>query len=145
MLRRIAALLMVLLLAGQALAGGVACTIDAISNGLDDTGETFCSMQSAGDRDDMACCLLGTSPTGSVVAMACCEIKCGESTSGALFDFTPQKPAVAPSFTAIRIVSLDASSEAESSTDTVSVKSAENNLLHQDPPDLFLSNSTFLI
>jgi hypothetical protein len=101
-------------------------------------------MQSADACEDMACCLLGKSPTGSILAMACCEIKCGESTSGALFDFTPQTVAIAPSFTAIRIVSRGASSEAESAA-AVSVKSAESNLLHHDPPDLFLSNSTFLI
>lgn len=145
MLNRVAALLMVLLFAGQALAGGIACGVDALSNGIDQASETSCSMQSADVCEDMACCLLGKSPTGSVVAMACCEIKCGESTSGALFDFTPLTPAITPSFTAIRIVSLDASSETESATANVSVKSAESNLLHHDPPDLFLSNSTFLI
>lgn len=136
---------MVLLFAGQALAGGIACGIDAISNGLSHTDEAACSMQNTGECDEMACCTQGKSPTGAVVAMACCEIKCGESTSGALFDFTPRTSAIAPSFTVIRIVSLDALSEAESSAATVSIRSAENNLLHHDPPDLFVSHSAFLI
>ncbi len=145
MVSRIAALLMVLLFAGHALAGGIVCGIDALSTGFERASELSCSMQGEDSAEEMACCLLGKSPTGSVVAMACCEIKCGESTSGALFNFTPQTPAIAPSFTAIRIVSLDALSEAASSTTTVSVRSAERRLLHHDPPDLFLSNSTFLI
>jgi hypothetical protein len=145
MLKRVAALLMVLLFAGQALAGGIVCSIDALSNGFDSTSEMSCPMQGEGDCENMACCAQGKSPTGAVVAMACCEIKCGESTSGALFNFTPQTLAIAPSPTVIRIVSLDALSEAESSAAAVSIRSAENNLLHHDPPDLFVSHSSFLI
>ena len=78
---------MVLLLAGQALAGGIACGIDALSNGFNSTGEAACSIQKTGECDEMACCLQGKSPTGAVVAMVCCEIRCGESTGGAQFDF----------------------------------------------------------
>ena len=133
---------MVLLFAGQALAGGIACGIDAISNGFDRTNEAACSMQDMGDCEEMACCAQGKSPTGAVAAMVCCEIECGESTSGALFDFTPRTLAIAPSSTAIRIISLEALGDVEAS---VSIRSAANNLLHHDPPDLFLSNSTFLI
>ena len=144
MLKRVAALLMVLLFVGQALAGGIVCGIDALSNGFDSASEMSCPMQREGDCDEMACCALGQSPTGSIAAMVCCEILCGESTSGALFNFTPQTAAIAPSFIVIRIISLDALSEAESSA-AVSIKSAENNLLHHDPPDIFVSHSSFLI
>ncbi|MGH9838473.1 MAG: hypothetical protein ACREEM_06795 [Blastocatellia bacterium] len=145
MLRRVAALLMVLLFAGQAVAGGIACSIDAINNGFDNTSETSCSMQEAGDCDEMACCALGKSPTGSMAAMVCCEFKCGESTGGAQFNFTPQTLILAPSVVAIRLVPLAPLSEVDASAGDILFKSAENNLLHHDPPDLFLSNSTFLI
>ena len=145
MLKRVAALLMVLLFAGQALAGGIVCGIDAISNGLRLTDEAACSMQSTGECDGMACCMHGKSPTGSVVAMICCEVKCGESTSGAQFNFAPQTLSLAPSGVVIRLVSLESLSKVTDSGAAVSFRSAENNLLHHDPPDLFLSNSTFLI
>lgn len=145
MLKRVAALLMVLLFAGQALAGGIVCGVDAISNGFSHADEAACSMQSSGECDEMACCLQGKSPTGSVVAMICCEVKCGESTGGAQFNFTPQTLALAPPLVTIRLISLDVLSEAAASNAIVTVRSAENNLLHSDPPDLFLSNSTFLI
>lgn len=102
-------------------------------------------MQDMGDCGEMACCMQGKSPTGSVVAMICCEVKCGESTGGAQFNFTPQTLALAPPLVTIRLISLDVLSEAAASNAIVTVRSAENNLLHRDPPDLFLSNSTFLI
>ncbi|MGE0129212.1 MAG: hypothetical protein AB7U82_14140 [Blastocatellales bacterium] len=143
MLKRVAALLMILLFAGQALAGGIVCGIDAISSRFSQVDEAACSMQSMGECDEMACCLQGKSPTGSVVAMVCCEVKCGESTGGAQLNFAPQSPALAPPVITIRLVSLE-SFNAESSA-TVSFKWAESALLHHDPPDLFLSNSTFLI
>lgn len=145
MLKRIAALLMVLLFASQALAGGIACGIEAISNGLSHHDKVACSMQTTGECDEMACCMQGKLPTGSVVAMVCCEVKCGESTSGAQFNFAPQTLVLAPPVVTIRLVSLDTLGEVEASATTVSVRSAESSLLHHDPPDLFLSNSTFLI
>ena len=126
---------MVLLFAGQALAGGIACGIEAISNGFDNTSKC----------DDMACCALGKSPTGSMVAMICCEIKCGESTSGAQFNFTPQTLTFASPVVIIRVVSLVPLREVEAATASLSIRAAEHNLLHHDPPDLFLSHSTFLI
>lgn len=145
MLKRIAALLMVLLFVGQALEGGIVCGIDAISNGFSHTSEASCSMQDMGDCDQMACCLQGKSPTGSVVAMICCEFRCGESTSGAQFNFAPQTLTLAPSSVVIRLVSPESLSKVTDSGAAVLFNSAENKLLHHDPPDLFLSNSTFLI
>src|SRR2546422_11622002 len=94
---------------------------------------------------DMACCLQAKSPTGSIVAMICCEVKCGESTGGAQFNFAPLNLALAPPSIVVRPVSLDALSEAEASVAAASLRSAENNFLHHDPPDLFLENSAFLI
>jgi hypothetical protein len=145
MLKRIAALLMVLLFAGQASAGGIACGVDAISDVFNDTGEITCPMQSTGEDGEMACCMQGKSPTGAMVAMICCEVKCGESTGGAQFNFAPLVLALAPSFISVRLVSLDTLSEAEASASAVSLRSAENNFLHHDPPALFLQNSIFLI
>jgi hypothetical protein len=146
MLRRIATLLLLLVIAGQALAGGIACGVEAISSGLNE--QTACTMQSQGDCEgmaEMACCALGQSPTGSMAAMICCEVKCGESTGGAQFNFTPQTLTLAPPVVTIRVVSLVPWSEVEASTTSIPIKSAENNLLHHNPPDLFLSNATFLI
>jgi hypothetical protein len=145
MLKRLAALLMVLLFAGQAMAGGIVCGLDAINNGLNHTDEAASSMQSTGECNEMACCAQGKSPTGAAVAMVCCEVKCGESTGGAQFNFAPLTLALAPPVVAIRFVSLDPLSEIEASVTAISIKSAANNLLHHDPPDLFLSKSTFLI
>jgi|SRR5215471_12979708 len=147
MLKRVAALIMVLLFAGQAMAGGIVCGVEAISNGLNQSSESSedtCPMEKSGGCD-MACCLQGKSPTGSIVAMICCEVKCGESTGGAQFNFTPLNIVTAPSVVAIRVVSLDALSEAEASVAAVSLRSAENNFLHHEPPLIFLQNSTFLI
>lgn len=144
MLKRVAAFLMVLLFAGQSLAGGIVCGIDAINNGFGSTDEATCSMQDMGDCGQMACCLQGKSPTGSVVAMICCEVNCGESTGGAQLNFAPPTPACAPPIVTIRLVSLESLSKPTDSA-AVSFRSAENDLLHHDPLDLFLSNSTFLI
>jgi len=143
MLRRIAALIMVLMIAGQALAGGIACGLDALSNGLGGKTEMACPMHGQDDCEAMACCAQGKSPTGALAAMICCEVKCGESTGGAQFEFAPQTPVPAQRVVSIRAVLLDAMGEAE--TAVVSIKSAAYNLLHHDPPDLYLSNSTFLI
>jgi hypothetical protein len=142
MLKRVAALLMVLLLAGQVMAGGIVYGVDAISEGFNHT-EAACPTQGAGDWDEMACCAQGKSPTGAVAAMICCEVKCGESTGGAQYDFAPQPLIPAPRVFSIRAVLLDAMGEAEIAV--VSIKSATYKLLHHDPPDLYLSNSTFLI
>ncbi len=143
MLKRIAALILVLLFAGQALAGGIVCGVEAISNDLDQSSEAICPMEKSG-ACDMACCMQGKSPTGSIVAMICCEVKCGESTGGAQFNFAPLTLAPAAPLIVIRLVSLDALSEAEASVAAASLKSAENNFLHHEPPPLFLQNSAYL-
>lgn len=145
MLKRLAAFLILLAFAGQALAGGIVCSVDAIANGLNQIDEAVCSMQGMGECDNMACCTQGKSPTGSIVAMICCEVKCGESTGGAKFNFTPQSLVPATLIVTIRLVSLDALGEVKASAAAVSVRSAGDRLLHHNSPDLFLSNSTFLI
>jgi hypothetical protein len=145
MLKRVAALIIVLLFAGQAMAGGIMCGVEAISNGLNqsnESSEAACPMEKSGECD-MACCRQGKSPTGSIVAMVCCEVKCGESTGGAQFNFTPLTIALALPVIAIRLVSLDSLSEAEASLSAVSLRSVENDFLHHDPPDLFLQTPPF--
>jgi hypothetical protein len=143
MLKRVAALLMVLLFAGQAMAGGIVCGVDTINKCFNHTNEAACPTQSAGECDETACCARGKSPTGALAAMICCEVKCGESTGGALFDFAPQTLIPAPRVIRLRTVSLDATGWAE--TAVVSIKTAAYKILHHDPPDLYLSNSTLLI
>jgi hypothetical protein len=143
MSKRIVALLMILLFAGHVWAGGIACGNNTISKTLNRADEATCSMQNVSERDEMACCALGKSPSGALAAMICCEVKCGESTGGAQFDFAPQTLIPAPRLFKVRAVLLDAMGEAE--TAAVSIKSAAYKLLHHDPPDFYLSNSTFLI
>ena len=145
MLRRIAALILVLIIASQAMAGGIACGIDALSKAISDEDEMACAMQGDGDCKDMACCMQGKSPTGSVVAMVCCEVICGESTGGSQFNFIPQTRAFAPPVLRYRAVEFDSHSSDTNSAFSVFLRSAENDLLFHDPPDLFLINSTFLI
>jgi hypothetical protein len=143
MLKRVAALLMILLFAGQALAGGIVCGGRAISKSFNHTDEAACTMQSVGECDEMACCEQGKSPTGVMAAVICCEVKCGESTSGAQFNFAPQNLVPMPRVVCLRVVLPDAMGEAEAAV--VSIRSTAYKLLHHDPPDLYLSNSTFLI
>ena len=144
-MKRIAALIVVLVIAGQAMAGGIACGIDTLSKSLNSTNKMACPMQNQGDCEDMACCAKGKSPTGSVAAMVCCEVFCGESTGGAQFNFTPQTLAIAPPVISYRTVGFDSLSSDADSTFSVFLRSAENDLLTHAPPDLFLFNSTFLI
>jgi len=136
---------MVLLIAGQALAGGIVCGTDALSNGLDNKSEIACPMGSEGDSEEMACCALGKSPTGSVVAKVCCEVFCGESTSGSQFDFSPFSLVFAPPITSYRSVEFESLDPTPDTAFSVFLRSAENHLLSHDPPDLFVINSTFLI
>src|SRR4030095_10135888 len=145
MLRRIAALVMVLIFSSQALARGIACGINALSRVLNNGNEMACPMQGDGDCKDMACCMQGKSPTGSVVAMVCCEVICGESTGGSQFNFTPQTLTFAPPVLRYRAVGSDSLSSDPDSAFSVFLRSAETDLLTHDPPDLFLVNSTFLI
>jgi hypothetical protein len=83
------------------------------------------------------------SPAGALPGMLCCEVICGEATDSAEFDFAAQTLVPAPRVFSVRTILLDAMGEAE--TAVVSIKSAAYKLLHHDPPDLYLSNSTFLI
>src|SRR5262249_41447402 len=121
------------------------CGIDALNSSLNSTDEMACSMQSQSDCEEMACCAQGKSPTGSVVAMVCCEVICGESTGGAQFNFTPQTLSLAPPVISYRAAELDSLSSDTGSAFSVFLRSAENDLLSYDPIDLFLLNSTFLI
>jgi hypothetical protein len=144
MLKRILAFLMLLLFAGQASADGVMCGIDVISNAFSQMSEESCPMNGKSDCDKMACCVRGKSPTGAMTPMICCEVKCGESTGGAQFNFTPLTLTFAPPIAPLRFISLSPLSDAEAGP-AVSHKSAEIDILHHDPPDLFLQNSAFLI
>ncbi len=149
MLKNVTALILVLLFVGQAPAGGSVCGVGMISKSFNHSDEAACPMQGAARYDEMACCAQGKSPTGAVMAAPCCEASCrcearyGESTGGAQFDFPPQTLIPAPRIVRVRAVLLDAMGEAE--TAVVSIKSAAYKLLHHDPPDFYLSNSTFLI
>jgi CheY-specific phosphatase CheX len=145
MVRRFAAFVMVLVLSGQALAGGIMCGVEAISDALHAMDEMACPMEDAGECDDMACCALGQAPTGAMAAMLCCEVKCGESTSGAQFDLTPPVFIPAANVVTIRLVSLEGLGEIAAAQSLVSARTAETHFLHHYPPDLFLSHSTFLI
>jgi hypothetical protein len=141
--KRLAALVFVLLFASNALAAGAVCGSGAICKSLNNADDAAGSMQGISEGDEMTCCRQGKSPECAVAGQICCELKCGESADSAEFDFAAQTltPALRAIF--VRAVLLDAIDEAD--TAAVSIKSADYKLLHHDPPDLYLSNSTFLI
>lgn len=126
MLKQVFTFLMVVTFISQSLIGGFACSQD-----------------NQGEEGQMACCVQGHSPSGSAVAMVCCQTACGESTSGAQIE-TPQLQQLSlPPATALRLPVFDV----QALDDLVSVLSHQANasLLYQNPPDLFLLNSSFLI
>jgi hypothetical protein len=143
MSKRVPALVFVLLFAGKALAGGAMCGAGAICKSFDRADEAACLTQSAREDDGMACCEREESPAGAPAGMICCDVICGESADSAEFDFAAQTLIHAPRVIVVRTILLDALGEAENAV--VSIKSADYNLLHHDPPDLYLFNSTFLI
>jgi hypothetical protein len=67
---------------------------------------------------------VGKTPTGALAVMICCEVKCGKSTGGALFNFAPLTLAPVSPIVTIRFVSLDPLSEIETSAAAISIKSA---------------------
>lgn len=127
MLKRLAAFSLVLLFAGNALAGAFAC--------------------GQGDRSsavEMACCVLAKSAGASPAAVMCCEVVCGESggTSG-----TQSEDAVR-----LRVPALPVAPHPAASFDQLLASSlrpltrpADVSLLGPTPPDLYLQNSSFLI
>src|SRR5262249_51302535 len=145
MLRSIAALIMVLIITGQAVAGGIICGIDVLSSGLNNTDEMACPMQNQGDCEEMACCAQGKSPTGSVGATACCAEFCGESTGGAQLNLTPQTLSVARAVVSYRAGEFGFFRPDTDLAFSVFLRSAENNLLSPDPRGLFRINSFSLI
>jgi hypothetical protein len=143
MTKRIAALVFVLLFASKALAGGAMCSVGAICKSFNNPYEAACLMQSMSEGDEMDCCARAKPPAGVLAGILCCEIKCGGATDSAEFDSATQTLIPAPHVFSVRAIQLDAMGEAE--TAVVSIKSAGYKLLHHDPPDLYLFNSTFLI
>ena len=141
--KRIAALVFVLLFAGKALAGGAMCGVGAICKSFNGPYEAACLTQSMSEGDGMDCCAHEKSPAGGLAGMLCCEVKCGEAPDSAEFDSATQTLIPASRVFSIRAILLNAMGEAE--TAVVSIKSADYKLLHHDPPDLYLFNSTFLI
>lgn len=123
---------MLLVITCQPVLGGIACGMEII-NGND------------GDMSNMACCTQGKSPTGSIVAQVCCETLCGESTSGSEFDFTPQALTLSSPIINYRIADFYSLNSHSDSAFSAFFRSREDNILSQNPPDLFLSYSTFLI
>jgi hypothetical protein len=143
MSKRIVALVVILLFASEALAGGTMCGVGAICKSFNGPYESACLTQSMSEGDEMDCCAHEKLPAGSLSGMLCCEVKCGEAPESAEFDFTAQTLIPAPRILSVRAILLDAMGEAE--TAAVSIKSTAYKLLHHDPPDLYLFNSRFLI
>ena len=129
MFKRLSALFIVLLFAGQTLAGGFACDGDADKS-----------------MGEMACCAQAQSANASPVAMLCCQTVCGEPTSGmpGPQSETPgQSPQVTPPLVAVEPIPTF---DALLAVVALSSKRAPDILLEQpDPPALYLHNSAFLI
>src|SRR5215475_11769679 len=142
MLKRITSLILPLLFASQAVAGGIGCGVNIINNSFNFDGAA-CLTHSLSESGEMACCAQGKSPAGALASMNCCKTQCGEFIGGAQFETTPQTLIPEPRVIRVRAILLDTMGGAE--TSTVSIKSAAYKLLHRYPPDFYLSNSRFLI
>ena len=125
MLKRVAALIMVLAFASQVLAGAFACKGDHSSPA------------------EMACCALAKSGNASPAAVICCETVCGEPTNGnpgthSETKVRPHVPAFVPAVFAVpALIQLPVV--------PVTTRSCDAALLYRDPPALYLHNSAFLI
>jgi hypothetical protein len=139
MLKRLAALLTLLAFAGQALAGGFVCGQDAHKSA---SKMASLAKGGGGSSCEMACCVQGKSPAASPVAMVCCEVVCGEQSSGGQFETAIPPHLPAPLVAPHRIPSFDLLGAAGLA---ISFRSAESLLLDCDPPALFLHHSAFLI
>ena len=129
MLKRLAAFFIVLVFAGQTLAGGFACDGDG-----------------GHSAEEMACCKLAKSNAGATMAMLCCQTVCGEPTSG-----TPGPQSETPSHgqqvpaPSVADIPATAFHLLFATVHPLSKRSADALLLQLDPPALYLHNSTFLI
>ncbi len=130
MLKRLAALFIVLAFAGQTLAGGFACD----GGGSDSAAE-------------MACCQLAKSDAGATTAMLCCQLVCGEPTSGGTPGTQSETPSRAQQVPAPAIADIPATPfhSLFAVAAPLSQRSANALLLRLDPPALYLHHSTFLI
>jgi len=127
MLKRLAALFLLLAFVGPMMAGGYACTA---------SGER-------GSGEEMACCKQAQSPSGSSVAKLCCETVCGESTGGT--PITPSGAVPQPQAPALHVEVPNIASVNLLPAVDLSARSANYSLLYHSPPDLYLHNSVFLI
>ncbi len=127
MLKRFATLSIVLVFAGQAFAAGAVC-----------------DKRDGGNATEMACCEQASSPLASPTTAICCQVVCGEPTSG-----TPgaessgakqQQVVIAPLPAAVRVASFEPLPIA-----ILSKRSTDDLLLQLDPPALHLYNSIFRI
>lgn len=129
MFKRLAAFFIVLAFASQTLAGGVACDSSDRSS-----------------ASEMACCAQARSASASPVAIMCCQIVCGEPTSGTPGpqSETPTGGQQVPSPTVVDIP-VATFKLLLAVIAPVSKDRADALLLELDPPALYLHNSVFLI
>lgn len=128
MLKRLGALFIVLVFAGQVLAAGSA----------------MCDKRDGETASEMACCAQAKSPLASPTAAICCQVVCGEPTSGTpgaeSSGVTQQQVVIAPLPAAVRVASFEPLPIA-----ILSKRSTDDLLLQLDPPTLHLYNSIFRI
>jgi hypothetical protein len=120
----------------------VASTMLAVFAGLILAGAFTCDGKSDAPN---CCCALASSPVGSPAARLCCETVCGKKTSDV--PSTPPSSITAALIPAvpvatIRVEALDA---LLAITVPVALKSVEESVAHQDPPEVYLRKATFLI
>ena len=129
MLKRLAATFVLLAFVGPVWAGGLVCAEGGYCHGM----------------ARMACCAMAKSPAGSRAAMLCCWTVCSKSTDETPAAI-PEAAAQSQDFSqAVASISFDPADRLFGALLAVSMRSADSSLLYQDPPDLYLQHSNFLI
>jgi len=119
----------------------VASTVLAVFVGLIGAGAFTCDGKTDAPN---CCCAQANSPVGSAAAKLCCETTCGKKTN----DVPSTPPLLAATLipalpvAEVRVEPLD---EVLAAALPVTLKSVEESVAHQDPPDLYLQKATFLI
>ena len=120
----------------------VASTVLAVFAGLMVAGAFTCDGKTDAPN---CCCAQASSPVASAAAKLCCETVCGKKTSDV--PSTPPASMTAALIPALPLaeIRVEALDEVLAAALPVALKSVEESVAHQDPPELYLQKATFLI
>jgi hypothetical protein len=130
MLKRLAALSLVLVFASQALAGGI----------------NMCFSSEGNSHADMACCKQVQSGTATSAQMLCCEILCGARSGGFPGSQSTSSVNVPTPVISVVVHPVALLKPQDSLASALfSKRRADAPLDHFNPPDIYLQNNAFLI